>query len=29
MNKTKRVATMKHRKKMKKMKEKRRVEKSA
>jgi hypothetical protein len=29
MNKTKKVATMKHRKKMKKMKEKRRVEKSA
>jgi hypothetical protein len=29
MNKTKRVATMKHRKKMKKMKEKRRAEKSA
>jgi hypothetical protein len=29
MNKTKRLATMKHRKKMKKMKEKRRAEKSA
>ncbi len=29
MNKTKRVATMKHRKKMKKLKEKRRAEKSA
>jgi hypothetical protein len=29
MNKTKKVATMKHRKKMKKMKEKRRAEKSA
>ncbi len=29
MNKTEKVATMKHRKKMKKMKEKRRVEKSA
>ncbi len=29
MNKTKKVATKKHRKKMKKMKEKRRVEKSA
>jgi hypothetical protein len=29
MNKTKRVATMKHRKKMKKMQEKRRAEKSA